>query len=43
MAVAEQELEARHHFHHRVINDDLDRAAGELEAIVRSKLSELNQ
>lgn len=43
MAVAEEELEARHHFHHRVINDDLDRAAGELEAIVRSKLSELNQ
>jgi len=41
MAVAREELEARQHFHHRVINDDLERAAGELEAIVRSKLSEL--
>ena len=43
MAVAEEELEARHHFHHRVVNDDLERAAGELESIVRGKLSELPQ
>lgn len=43
MKVAEEELEARHHFHHRVVNDDLDRAAEELEAIVRGKLSELPQ
>ena len=43
MAVAEEELEARHHFHHRVVNDDLDRAAEELESIVRRKLSELPQ
>lgn len=43
MAVAEQELEARHHFHHRVVNDDLERAAAELETIVRHKLSELTQ
>jgi len=43
MAVAEEELEARHHFHHRVVNDDLDRAADELEAIVHGKLSELGQ
>jgi len=43
MAVAEEELEARHHFHHRVVNDDLERAAEELESIVRGKLSELPQ
>jgi guanylate kinase len=40
LKVAEEELEARDEFPHQVINDDLDRAAGELEAIVRGKLSE---
>jgi guanylate kinase len=40
LRVAEQEMEARGEFAHEVINDDLDRAAAELEAIVRSKLSE---
>ncbi len=40
LAVAEEELAARGEFPHQVVNDDLDRAAGELEAIVRSKLSE---
>lgn len=43
MAVAERELEARQQFHHQVVNDDLERAADELEAIVRGKLSELTQ
>lgn len=41
MEVAERELGARHEFHHQVINDDLERAADELEAIVHAKLSEL--
>ncbi len=40
LEVAEEELRARGEFAHEVINDDLDRAAGELEAIVRGKLSE---
>jgi guanylate kinase len=40
LAVAEQELLARDEFPHRVVNDDLDRAADELEAIVRGKLSQ---
>lgn len=43
MEVAERELEARHEFHHQVVNDDLERAVDELEAIVRRKLSELPQ
>ncbi|MGB0120271.1 MAG: guanylate kinase [Solirubrobacterales bacterium] len=43
MKVAERELDARHEFHHQVVNDDLDRAVDELEAIVRGKLSELPQ
>jgi len=43
MEVAERELEARHEFHHQVVNDDLERATDELEAIVRRKLSELTQ
>lgn len=43
LEVAEGELEARDEFHHQVINDDLDRATGELELIVRGKLSELTQ
>lgn len=41
MEVAERELEARHEFHHRVVNDDTERATDELEAIVRAKLSDL--
>lgn len=40
LEVAEEELRARGEFAHEVVNDDLDRAAGELEAIVRRKLSE---
>lgn len=43
MKVAQSELDARHEFHHQVLNDDLDRATDELEAIVRRKLSELPQ
>jgi guanylate kinase len=43
LAVARQELEARDEFPHQVVNDDLDRAAGELEAIVRAKLSQSPQ
>jgi guanylate kinase len=40
LRVAEEELAAQGEFPHQVVNDDLDRAAGELEAIVRGKLSE---
>lgn len=40
LAVAEEELAARGEFPHQVVNDDLGRASGELEAIVRAKLSE---
>ncbi len=40
LEVAEEELRARGEFPHEVVNDDLERAAGELEAIVRAKLSE---
>lgn len=40
LAVAEDELLARDEFQHQVVNDELDRAAGELEAIVRGKLSQ---
>ncbi len=40
LRVAEEELEARGEFPHQVVNDDLERAAGELEAIVRGKLSD---
>ena len=36
--VAKQELAAQDEFRHRVINDDLDRAAAELEQIVRTEL-----
>lgn len=39
LAVAAVELAAQEDFSHRVINDDLDRAADELEAIVRSELT----
>jgi guanylate kinase len=38
LEVAEQELAAQDEFAHSVVNDDLDRAAGELEAIVRAEL-----
>lgn len=40
MSVASLELAARDHFHHQVINDDLDRATEALEAIVAHDLSE---
>jgi guanylate kinase len=38
LEVAEQELAAQDEFAHRVVNDNLDRAAGELEGIVRAEL-----
>jgi guanylate kinase len=38
LEVAEQELAAQDEFAHRVVNDDLERAAGELEEIVRAEL-----
>jgi guanylate kinase len=38
LEVAEQELAAQDEFPHRVVNDDLERAAGELEGIVRAEL-----
>jgi guanylate kinase len=38
LEVAEQELAARDEFAHLVVNDDLDRAAVELEGIVRAEL-----
>jgi guanylate kinase len=38
LEVAEQELAAQGEFAHAVINDDLDRAADELEGIVRAEL-----
>lgn len=43
LEVAEAELEARDEFHHQIVNDDLERALDELEAVVRSKLSESSQ
>jgi guanylate kinase len=39
LEVAAQELAAQGDFDHRVVNDDLARAAGELERIVRHELS----
>ena len=39
LEVAAQELAAQDEFDHRVVNDDLERAAGELERIVRSSLA----
>jgi guanylate kinase len=38
LEVAEQELAAQDEFRHLVVNDDLDRAAAELEGIVRAEL-----
>ncbi len=38
LEVAEQELAAQSEFAYTVVNDDLDRAAGELEGIVRAEL-----
>jgi guanylate kinase len=38
LEVAEQELAAQDEFAHRVVNDDLERAATELEEIVRAEL-----
>jgi len=38
LEVAEQELAAQDEFAHRVVNDDLERAAGDLERIVRAEL-----
>jgi guanylate kinase len=38
LEVAEQELAAQDEFAHRVVNDDLERAAGELAEIVRAEL-----
>jgi guanylate kinase len=38
LEVAEQELAAQDEFAHRVVNDDLERAADELEAIVRAEI-----
>lgn len=40
LEVAEEELAARDEFHHVVVNDELERALDELEAIVRGKLSQ---
>jgi guanylate kinase len=39
LRTAEQELEARQEFPHVVVNDDIERAADELEKLVRSELS----
>jgi guanylate kinase len=43
LEVAEEELAARDEFHHQVVNDELERALDELEAIVRGKLSQSSQ
>jgi guanylate kinase len=40
LAVAAQELAAQDEFAYRVVNDDAERAAGELERIVRTELGE---
>lgn len=37
--VSRVELESQHEFDHRIVNDDLDRATGELVGIVRSAIS----
>jgi guanylate kinase len=38
LAVAREQLALEHEFDHVIVNDDAERAAGELEAIVRRKL-----
>jgi guanylate kinase len=38
LEVAAQELAAQDEFPHRIVNDDLDQAAAELEGIVRAEL-----
>jgi guanylate kinase len=38
LQVAEQELGAQDDFNHRIVNDDLDKAADELESIVRASI-----
>jgi len=38
LEVAQQELAAQDEFAHRIVNDDLERAAGELAGIVRAEL-----
>jgi guanylate kinase len=38
LEVAEQELAAQDEFAHRIVNDDLERAAADLEGIVRAEL-----
>lgn len=43
LEVAEEELAARDEFHYQVVNDELERALDELEAIVRGKLSQSEQ
>ena len=40
LAVAAQELSAQDEFAYRVVNDDVGRATGELEGIVRAELAE---
>jgi guanylate kinase len=42
LAVAAQELAAKDEFAYQVVNDELDRAAGELERIVRAELVDSN-
>jgi len=43
LEVAEEELAARDEFHHVVVNDELEHALDQLEAIVRGKLSQSGQ
>ncbi len=43
LAVAAQELAAKDEFAHQVVNDELDRAAEELEGIVRAELVQSTQ
>jgi guanylate kinase len=40
LQVAEQELGAQDDFDYRIVNDDLDKAAGELEGIVRGSIGD---
>jgi guanylate kinase len=43
LAVAAQELAAKDEFRYQVVNDELDRAAEELEGIVRAELVQSTQ